>query len=63
VPVSVLISPALWQTFSKVPCGDPQKAIQDKDPMPIVELGAATSWNLSGGAATFAPKSCECRDG
>ena len=50
-----LISPALGQTFSKVPCGDPQKAVQDKDPIAIVELGAATSWNLSGGAATFAP--------
>src|SRR5579863_7972658 len=50
-----LISPALGQTFSKVPCGDPQKAVHDKDPIAIVELGAATSWNLSGGAATFAP--------
>jgi len=43
------------QTSSKSPCGDPQKASEDKDPLAIVELGAATSWNLSGGAATFAP--------
>src|ERR1700676_1491367 len=50
-----LISPALGQTFSKVPCGDPQKAVHDKDPIAIVELGAATSWNFNGGAATFAP--------
>jgi hypothetical protein len=50
-----LCPPAHGQTCSKVPCGDPQKAVQDKEPVAIVELGAATSWNLSGGAATFAP--------
>lgn len=49
-----LFSSAHGQTFSKAPCG-PQKAVQDKDPIAIVELGAATSWNLGGGAATFAP--------
>jgi len=27
----------------------------DKDPTAIVELGAATSWDVKGGAATFAP--------
>ena len=27
----------------------------DKDPAAILEIGAATSWNVSGGAATFAP--------
>jgi len=27
----------------------------DKDPAAIVELGGATSWNIKGGAATFAP--------
>ena len=32
-----------------------QTATEDKDPKAIFELGAATSWNLSGGAATFAP--------
>lgn len=32
-----------------------QAADNDKDPKVIFELGAATSWNTSGGAATFAP--------
>jgi hypothetical protein len=27
----------------------------DKDPVAIVEVGAATSWNVKGGAATFGP--------
>jgi hypothetical protein len=27
----------------------------EKDPVAIVELGAATSWDVKGGAATFAP--------
>ncbi len=31
------------------------KPSEDKDPAAIVELGAATSWTLTGGAATFAP--------
>ena len=50
-----LCPPAHGQTSSKAPCGDPQKAAEEKDPIAIVELGAATSWNVSGGAATFAP--------
>jgi hypothetical protein len=33
----------------------PQGGNEDKDPIAILELGAATSWNLNGGAATFAP--------
>src|ERR1035441_2460998 len=48
-----LCLPAHGQTSSKASSGDPQKA--DEDPIAIVELGASTSWNLSGGAATFAP--------
>ncbi len=32
-----------------------QEAGEDKDPIAIVELGASTSWNFSGGVATFAP--------
>jgi|GEM_PF-876688 len=43
------------QASSKAPSGDSQNAGEDKDPIAIVEIGAATSWNLSGGAATFAP--------
>jgi hypothetical protein len=46
--------PAHGQTSSNAPCSDPQRAVQEKDPIAIVELAAATSWNLSGGAATFA---------
>jgi hypothetical protein len=33
----------------------PNSATESDDPAVIVELGAATSWNFSGGAATFAP--------
>jgi len=50
-----LCPPARGQTSSNASFGDPQKAAEDKDPIAIVELGAATSWNLNGGAATFAP--------
>ncbi len=50
-----LCLPSHGQTSSKASSGDPQKAGEDKDPLAIVELGAATSWNFSGGAATFAP--------
>lgn len=32
-----------------------QKVGEDDDPIAIVELGAASSWNFSGGATTFAP--------
>jgi hypothetical protein len=43
------------QTSSKASPGHSQEANEDQDPVAILELGAATSWNLSGGAATFAP--------
>ncbi len=43
------------QTSSKASSGHPQEASVDKDSVAILELGAATSWNLGGGAATFAP--------
>ena len=35
--------------------GHPQEVPKDKDPLAILEIGAATSWNVTGGAATFAP--------
>src|SRR5580658_110536 len=54
LPLLLLLLLAM-QASSKAPSGDPQKAAGDKDTMAIVELGATTSWNLSGGAATFAP--------
>jgi hypothetical protein len=50
-----LCLPAYGQTSSKASSARRQDAGEDKDPIAILELGAATSWNLSGGAATFAP--------
>jgi len=50
-----LCLPSLGQASSEASSGHPQKASEDKDPIAIVELGAATSWNFNGGAATFAP--------
>jgi hypothetical protein len=50
-----LVLPVRGQT-SSVPSFDPrQEAFQDKDPVAILEIGAATSWNVTGGAASFAP--------
>ena len=51
----LLYLPAHGQTSPGERSGYPQKANQDKDPIAILELGAATNWNTSGGAATFAP--------
>ena len=50
-----LCPPARGQSSSKISSVNTQEATQDKDPIAILEVGAATSWNLSGGAATFAP--------
>ena len=50
-----LCLPAHGQTSSKSSSGHPRETGEDKDPIAIVELGAATSWNVTGGAATFAP--------
>ena len=36
-------------------CGRAFAQSADKNPAAIVELGAATSWNVKGGAATFTP--------
>jgi hypothetical protein len=46
---------ARGQASIGAPSGQPQMANEDKEPKAILELGAATSWNFSGGAATFAP--------
>ena len=51
----LLCLPAHGQTASKTSSVAPQKASEDQEPVAIVELGAATNWNFSGGAATFAP--------
>jgi hypothetical protein len=46
---------ATGQTISQSAPSHSQSATVDDDPIAIVELGAATSWNINGGAATFAP--------
>lgn len=50
-----LCLPVHGQPSTKTLAENPPKAAQEKDPIAIVELGAATGWNFSGGAATFAP--------
>jgi hypothetical protein len=32
-----------------------QEAAPDKEPAAVLEIGAATSWEVTGGAASFAP--------
>jgi len=50
-----LISPAHGQTSLNRSPGHEQQLSEDKDSAAILEIGAATSWNVTGGAATFAP--------
>jgi hypothetical protein len=50
-----LCLPTLGQTTPGKSSIHPQAADEDKDPIAILELGAASSWNFRGGAATFAP--------
>jgi hypothetical protein len=50
-----LCLPAHGQTSPSKSSGHPQAIGEDRDPVAILELGASTSWNFSGGAATFAP--------
>lgn len=58
----------IWASFflllclpapAQIPVSKPSARIEhaevDDDPRVIFELGASTSWNLTGGAATFAP--------
>lgn len=47
--------PAPGQSSSHSSADPLQTSGVDKDPIAILELGAATSWNIRGGAATFAP--------
>jgi hypothetical protein len=47
--------PSHGQTSSDAASAHPRQATDNKDPIAILELGAATSWNVDGGAATFAP--------
>ena len=50
-----LCLPARGQSSSKMASGNPQEATAGQRSIAILEVGAATSWNFSGGAATFAP--------
>jgi len=43
---------AAWLALS---CGVALAQATDQDPVAIVELGGATSWNIQGGAAIFGP--------
>src|ERR1700743_1367651 len=43
------------QTSIGKPTSGLEKADTDKDPKAILEIGATTNWNFSGGAAVFAP--------
>ena len=43
------------QAHGQISTGGPSGQSPEKDPIAILELGAATSWNIKGGAATFAP--------
>ncbi len=47
--------PAFGQTISKTSAQPSRATVEEKDPIAIFELGAASSWNFSGGATTFAP--------
>ena len=47
--------PANGQTSLSRSPGDPQPASGDKNPIAVLEIGVSTSWNVTGGAATFAP--------
>jgi len=53
--VLFLAGPAHGQAPSGPSLNAQQQAFEEKDPAAILELGAATSWDVSGGAATFAP--------
>lgn len=47
--------PAHGQVSSDGSSPQSREASEEKDPAAILEIGAATSWNVTGGAATFAP--------
>ncbi len=47
--------PVEGQTASSPSPGSTQTAAQEKEPAAILEIGAATSWTVTGGAASFAP--------
>ncbi|HEY4047944.1 MAG TPA: hypothetical protein VGM27_13865 [Acidobacteriaceae bacterium] len=50
-----LCLPTSGQNSVEKQSGNRQQASEDEEPVAILEVGAATSWNIRGGAATFAP--------
>jgi hypothetical protein len=50
-----LCLPASGQDSAEKQSGNRPPASKDKVPLAILEIGTATSWNIKGGAATFAP--------
>jgi hypothetical protein len=50
-----LCLPAHGRASSKASSAHLQETGEEKDPIAILKVGAAQSWNFSGGAATFAP--------
>ncbi len=50
-----LTSPIHGQVSANRESNKSEKASEDKDPAAILEIGASTSWNVTGGAASFAP--------
>ncbi|HTH52488.1 MAG TPA: hypothetical protein VL495_00975 [Edaphobacter sp.] len=53
--LTFLCLPACGQASFGVSSTRRQETREEKEPIAVVELGTATSWNFSGGAATFAP--------
>jgi hypothetical protein len=51
----ILCLPASGQDTAKTQSTNQLHASEDREPVAILEIGAATSWSIKGGAATFAP--------
>ncbi len=47
--------PAFGQELPAAPSAHSRETVEEDEPKVILELGAATSWEFSGGAAVFAP--------
>lgn len=46
---------AFGQNSAEKQSGNQPPTGEDKEPVVTIEIGASTSWNINGGAATFAP--------
>ena len=54
-PILLLALHAAGQSSAGKQSPDRHRAGKDQEPVATLEVGAATSWNIKGGAATFAP--------